>query len=96
MGLDTISKKSPHTLSFGQKHLVVLAGALVFKPKLLILDDPFAGLDARWRKKVQTLLLDISEKENMTLVWTGHRFDEMAAFADVIYHVCGGGIVQKT
>ncbi|SDI36518.1 monosaccharide ABC transporter ATP-binding protein, CUT2 family [Ferrimonas sediminum] len=46
LGLSTLSERSPLTLSYGQQHLVAIASQLCRKPKLLLLDDPFAGLDA--------------------------------------------------
>ena len=96
MNMTVLAEKSPHKLSFGQKHLVALAGVLIFSPRLLLLDDPFAGLDPQWRKKIQSILLDFTETDHMTLIWTGHQEDEMSRYADLIFTVSGGGIGQRT
>jgi energy-coupling factor transport system ATP-binding protein len=93
MGMQNLSGLSPHKLSFGQKHLVVLASALIFSPSLLILDDPFAGLDYQWRTKALSVMSDMSENDNMTWIWTGHLPDEFCQWADMIFRVQGGKIV---
>jgi energy-coupling factor transport system ATP-binding protein len=95
MDMETLALQSPHKLSYGQKHLVVLASVLAHSPLLLILDDPFAGLDLRWRKMVQNLLLNISEEKNMTLIWTGHHEDGMEKWADFILEISGGRLVHR-
>ncbi len=95
MEMEHLGSHSPHKLSFGQKHLVVLASALVHHPSLLILDDPFAGLDFRRRKTVQDLLMSVSEEKNMTLIWTGHHLDGLQKHADRVLEVSGGGIASR-
>jgi energy-coupling factor transport system ATP-binding protein len=92
MGMQNLAHLSPHKLSFGQKHLVVLASALIFSPSLLILDDPFAGLDQLWRKKALSVMSDMSENHKMTWVWTGHLADEFCLWADMTFRVQGGHI----
>jgi energy-coupling factor transport system ATP-binding protein len=96
MGIQNLSRMSPHKLSFGQKHLVVLASALIFSPRLLILDDPFAGLDRLWRQKMLSVMSDISENSKTTWIWTGHLADEFYEWADLKFYVQGGKIVART
>ncbi len=93
MEMQNLAHLSPHKLSFGQKHLVVLASALIFSPSLLILDDPFAGLDQVWRKKALSVMADMSQNYKMTWIWTGHLPDEFCRWADMIFRVQGGKIV---
>ncbi|WP_051215773.1 ATP-binding cassette domain-containing protein [Ferrimonas futtsuensis] len=52
LGLDHLSQRSPQTLSYGQQHLVAIAAQLCLEPDLLILDDPFAGLDDDSRQRL--------------------------------------------
>lgn len=95
LGMEDLAEKSPHKLSFGQKHLVVLASALVFAPELVILDDPFAGLDDAWRAKIKSILTGSFIKNPMTLIWTGHHEDELLDVADVVFDITGGNLVPR-
>ena len=72
LGIDHLSGTSPHKLSFGQKHLVALASVLAGEPEILILDDPFAGLDRKNTQKVMALLSEISAR-GTTVLWTVHH-----------------------
>jgi len=67
-----LARSSPHQLSYGQKHLVALAAVLVAEPRLLLLDDPFAGLDGRYLSRVSQLLVNLNEEKGTTLLWTTH------------------------
>lgn len=67
-----LAEASPHKLSYGQKRLVALACTLVHRPELLLLDDPFAGLDGKSCAVVLQLLRELNEKHAMTLLWTCH------------------------
>jgi energy-coupling factor transport system ATP-binding protein len=95
IGIQNLARSSPHKLSFGQKHLVALASALIFSPRLLLLDDPFAGLDQNWREKVLSVLNYISEKFNTTLIWTGHIKDELKNWADIVFCLQRGKIAAS-
>ncbi|KIO37770.1 ATP-binding cassette domain-containing protein [Shewanella sp. cp20] len=72
LGLTTLARHSPHTLSYGQQHLVALASLACLRPKLLLLDDPFAGLDAHFTDKIVALLLELS-RQGTALVIASHR-----------------------
>lgn len=71
-GIETLADHSPHKLSYGQKHLVALASVLAHEPDLLLLDDPFAGLDPQRTRAVLELLLALSEEQGTTIVLTTH------------------------
>jgi energy-coupling factor transport system ATP-binding protein len=90
MGIEHLAPRSPHKLSFGQKHLVVLASALAFEPRLMILDDPFSGLDHLWRQRILSVMTDMSEKHQTAWIWTGHLADEFLDWADLVLNVKGG------
>lgn len=72
MGLQHLSQHSPHTLSYGQQHLVALASISVYKPKVLLLDDPFAGLDHLYTCRVWQQLVALSQQGTAILL-TSHR-----------------------
>lgn len=92
-GIEDLADHSPHTLSFGQKHLVALASLLAWAPPLLLLDDPFAGLDAEMTGMVASALDRLNRERGTTIVWTAHRPDRLAGWADAGLHVENGRIV---
>ena len=92
MGLLHLGQASPHKLSFGQKHLVVLASILVTEPRLLILDDPYAGLDDYWKMWVTSILETALQDFDTTLIWCGHRADEKFPRPDMEMHINRGKI----
>jgi len=94
-GILDLSQRSPHTLSFGQKHLVALASVLVSDPELLLLDDPFAGLDAHCRNAAWRALMDWRGHSTKTLVWTSHHTGDGPVTADVLLTVEGGRIACR-
>lgn len=71
-GIEGLADSSPHKLSYGQKHLVALACVLAPGPELLLLDDPFAGLDAERRGRVLGLIEAASEERGTAVVWSTH------------------------
>lgn len=79
VGLDANTKqRSPFELSGGQRRRVALAGVLAMKPKILILDEPTAGLDPGGRREMLKLLKKMHIDENMTIVMISHYMDEIA------------------
>ncbi|MDQ2087614.1 energy-coupling factor transporter ATPase [Herbivorax sp. ANBcel31] len=79
---DEILYKSPFELSWGQKKLVAMAGVLVLEPKILVLDEPFAGLDARGRDMFFKLILKFFKSRNLTVILVSHSMEEVIRFAD--------------
>jgi len=73
VGIAHLRNKVCHTLSGGEKRKVALAGALVLKPELLVMDEPFEGLDPRSKSDLATLLYDLHLKNGMTMVTATHE-----------------------
>jgi len=69
-------KHYPHQLSGGMKQRVAIARALAVKPDIILMDEPFASLDAQTRANLQKELLAIKEKEDMTVVFITHNIQE--------------------
>jgi cobalt/nickel transport system ATP-binding protein len=84
LGIQHLRDKICHYLSGGEKRKVALAGALVMRPELLILDEPFEGLDSRSRTELVTLLNKRND-EGMTIIMSTHDLNLVAAFADRVY-----------
>jgi cobalt/nickel transport system ATP-binding protein len=93
LGILHLRDKICHYLSGGEKRKVALAGALVMRPELLILDEPFEGLDSRSRAELVTLL-NKRNREGMTIVMSTHDLNLVASFADRVYVLSKGkGVV---
>lgn len=84
VGLDyeTFRLRYIHALSGGQKRRVAIAGALAAEPRMLILDEPVAGLDPRGRAELAALIAELSQRQNLTVVLVGNAIDELSELAD--------------
>ncbi|MGL6020715.1 MAG: ABC transporter ATP-binding protein [Gibbsiella quercinecans] len=76
VGLAGFADAFPHTLSGGMKQRVAIARALTMQPKILLMDEPFAALDALTRRKMQEELLALWEDERFTLLFVTHSIEE--------------------
>ena len=83
----------PATLSGGEAQRVALARALVRAPGLLLLDEPFAALDALTRIRMHALVLDLWSRHRPATLLVTHDVDEAAALADRVLVLAGGRIV---
>ncbi len=84
LGLDGFEKYNPSKLSGGMKQRVNLARALIVKPQLLLLDEPFASLDVHIKKQVIDDILRIQKEEKFTLLMVTHDINEGIMIADKI------------
>lgn len=86
VGLDykTYKDKSPFELSGGLKRRVAIAGVLGMEPKVLILDEPTAGLDPRGRDEILSEIKSIHEKRKMTVILVSHSMEDVAKIAERI------------
>ena len=76
VGLAAFADAYPHTLSGGMKARVAIARALAMQPKILLMDEPFAALDALTRRKMQEELLALWEEVRFTLLFVTHSIEE--------------------
>lgn len=77
-------EKSPFELSGGQKRRVAIAGVMAMEPKVLILDEPTAGLDPKGRDKILNQIKDYHRKTGSTVLLVSHSMEDVAKFADKI------------
>lgn len=87
---DEVASRSPFDLSGGQKRRVALAGVLAMHPKILVLDEPTAGLDPRGKKEILDLIVRIKESLCPTVIMISHNMDEVAAYCDKIAVMADG------
>lgn len=80
---DELLKKSPFELSGGQRRRAAIAGVLATEPKILILDEPMAGLDPHGRDELIKLLKDIHRKDKeKTIIFVSHSMEDVAKLAE--------------
>ncbi len=94
VGLESLGKRYPHQLSGGQQQRVAIARALAPEPRLVLLDEPFASLDANLRAQVRGDVLAILRRSGTTAVLVTHDQDEALSAADVVAVLRGGVIAQ--
>ncbi len=81
---DTFYHRDVYALSGGQKRRAAIAGVLACRPRILILDDVTAGLDPRGREDILTVIRDLHQKENITIIFISNSMDEVAELAERI------------
>lgn len=74
--LDRFADSYPHTLSGGMKQRVAIARGMAMRPQILLMDEPFASLDALTRRQMQEELYDLWEANRMTLLFVTHSIEE--------------------
>jgi NitT/TauT family transport system ATP-binding protein len=82
VGLEDFRDHYPHQLSGGMRHRAALARALINRPRILLMDEPFAALDAITREQMQNFLLDLWQRERMTVLFVTHDVEEAALLSD--------------
>ena len=83
VGIDyeTTGKASPFELSGGQMRRVAIAGVLAMRPKVLILDEPTAGLDPEGRRSILKMIKKLHKENQMTVIMVSHNMDDIATLA---------------
>jgi NitT/TauT family transport system ATP-binding protein len=89
VGLSNFSDSYPWQLSGGMQQRVAIARALVTRPRLLLLDEPFASVDAHTRFELEDLVLNLVNEINATTVMVTHDIDEATYMSDRVFVMTG-------
>lgn len=92
---DAVAEKSPFELSGGQKRRVAIAGVLAMKPKVLILDEPTAGLDPASKRDMLEVIKKLRQERNLIVVFVSHNMKDIAELSDRIIVMNGGKLVMN-
>jgi NitT/TauT family transport system ATP-binding protein len=90
LGLEGFGHRYPHELSGGQRKRVAIAQILALKPKLLLMDEPFASLDAIVRTRLTQELLAWVEREHLSVLLVTHDLEEALSASDTVYLLSQG------
>lgn len=85
----------PHELSGGMKQRVAIARSLAINPDMILMDEPFAALDAMTRNQMQDELLKIKEKEKMTVLFVTHNIQEAICLSNRIIVLSKNGKIKE-
>jgi energy-coupling factor transport system ATP-binding protein len=91
---DTFGRRSPFTLSGGEMRRVALAGVLAMMPRVLILDEPTAGLDPQGKAEFLSLIAELHRERRLTIILIDHSMDEIAQVAERVIVLAEGRVVM--
>lgn len=93
-GIGEYADSPTHALSFGQKKRVAIAGVLVMRPEVIILDEPTAGLDSKGASEILQLLTEIKEGTGVTVILATHEIDLIPLYCDYAYVLDHGKVAM--
>ena len=92
---EKLYEKSPFELSGGQKRRVAIAGVLAMRPKVLVLDEPTAGLDPKGRDDILDQIAYLHKQSDMTVILVSHSMEDIARYADRIIVMNKGSVMYN-
>jgi NitT/TauT family transport system ATP-binding protein len=96
VGLSDVGRHYPWQLSGGMQQRVAIARALAYRPDLLLMDEPFASVDAQTRFELEDLILRVHDESGVTVVFITHDIDEAVYLADrVVVLSASPGVVEE-
>jgi len=94
--IEDFVSKYPHMLSGGQMQRVVIARALIMRPKLVVADEPVSMLDASVRIEILDLLKELQDKFHMSLIYITHDLATVRMFSKYIFIMYAGNLVERS
>ena len=95
VGMYEYRLREPHKLSGGQKRRVAIAGVLAMRPKVLVLDEPTAGLDPKGRDDILDQIAYLHKQSDMTVILVSHSMEDIARYADRIIVMNKGSVMHN-
>ncbi len=95
VGASELPDKAIHTLSFGQKRRVAIAGVLAMEPEIILLDEPTNGLDPRGVSSIMRLLRKLNKEKGTTMIMATHDVELVPLFADRVAIMNKGKIITE-
>lgn len=92
---DQLANKSPFDLSGGEKRRVAIAGILAMSPRLLILDEPTAGLDPKAKQSILKMIQKIHKQNQIDVILVSHNMDDIARLCDSILVLNQGNLMLQ-
>jgi molybdate transport system ATP-binding protein len=93
LGIGALLRRRPHTLSGGERQRVAVGRALLAQPRLLVMDEPLASLDAARRTEILPYLARLRDALRLPILYVTHALDELARLADTVVLLEAGQVV---
>jgi len=94
LGIERLLERMPRNLSGGERRRVALARAILSRPRMLLLDEPFAGLDEARRREAMSLLASLSERFRLPMILVSHVAEEIIGLAEWAVRLEAGRVVR--
>ena len=94
LNISDLAKKYPHELSGGESQRVALGRSIIMTPKVLMLDEPFTGLDKKLKAKIYPVIKSILQDNKITSLMVTHDLNEVRALADKCFNLQSGKLVE--
>lgn len=95
LGIQDLSHQQANSLSGGEAQKMALARALVFEPKLLLLDEPTASIDAQTIEQIEALLIKRNREHQTTMILISHNREQLTKICDSLIELEGGSCIQS-